>query len=415
MRLRTCLLAVLIPALFLSGCILPIQHVSPDPVIHGDGFQDSPDVAVYSFPDTDTVLVSQAPERSSAGVFSGISEPKLAVLWYAMADAHVFDLREEFSPALATSGIPYREYDAENDRHRQLDQVREAVAGGRNILAVQLVSSNAESAAEILDAAGGCPVLFFDRTPDPEQFSSVISERETAACMICTDPAEAGKVQGRMIGEYLVAHFSAADLNQDGKIRYTFLAGDAEDSTALTLTHSALDAANSILAENGYRTLSYLDEENPMGFQADPNGAWSSDAGHSIIFSDLNDYNYANSNMIELIAANNDDMALGALTALQAAWCNLGDGNVVTIPLFGIGASSAARSAVSLGQMTGTVDFNAAGYAKAVLATVRGLTDGRAPEGVFSELSASSAEFTCMSASPNVLSISPQAVLASSS
>ena len=412
MRLRICLLAVLICAMCLSGCVFPLQRVSPDPLILESDAPEDSDSAVYTLPDLEPAPASSENSSSSSSAsLSEISEPKLAVFWYAMADAHVFDLREAFHPVLDASEIPYREYDAENDRYRQLDQVSEAVSGGWNVLAIQMVSGDAKAMDEIIDAAGGCPVIFFDRTPEPEQFSSA-SGAPGNCCMIHTDPAEAGRVQGRMIGEFLISHFTAADLNQDGQIRYTFLVGDVDDLDALVLTHSALEEANALLAENGYRELSYLDEDNSIGFQADPSGTWSSDAGHSLILSDLSYYNYANSNMIELIAANNDDMALGALTALQSAWCNLGDGNVVTIPLFGLGASAAARSAVNLGQMTGTVDLNAAGYAEAVLSAVHGLTDGVTPESVFSELSAASEEFTCAAGTPRILNVVPRAVLA---
>ena len=409
MKLRFRLLAVLIFTLFLSGCIFPLQHASSDPTAHGSGFSNSSDSAVYTLPDVDPAPAqARESDLSSAGAPAEMAEPKLAVFWYAMADAHVFDLREAFRPELDASGIPYREYDAENDRYRQLDQVREAVSGGWNILAVQLVRTDPESAREIVEAAAGCPVLFFDRAPGIDLLSSLSPAEKKSVSIICTDPIEAGRVQGRMIGEYLTAHFSTADLNQDGQIRYTFLVGDANDPLALALTQAALDTANAILAADGYRALAYLDEENTIGFQADPNGAWSSDAGNSLILSDLGYYNYANSNLIELIAANNDDMALGALTALQSAWCNLGDGTSVTIPLFGLGASSAARSAVSLGQMTGTVDGNAAGYAEAVLAAVDGLIEGETPESIFSQLSASSSEFACEADMPSVLFVSPR-------
>ena len=115
--------------------------------------------------------------------------------------------------------------------------------------------------------------------------------------------------------------------------------------------------------------------------------------------------------MIELVAANNDDMALGALTALQAARCNLGDGLCATIPLFGIGASPAARTAVSLGQMTGTVDRNMAGYAEAVLASVRSLANGQSAAAAFSELAESSDDFSVPDSEIPTLYVRPLPVL----
>ena len=409
-------LALLFPMLLLlSGCLFPLQRVSPDPVVSSPAqAADAVPADVLSPGPTDrTEAVGADTEAVSVpSGHAGIREPKLAVFWYAMADAHVFQLREQFGPELESSGIPFREYDAENDPYRQSDQVREAVAGGWNVLAVQLVrDGSTEQAEEILAAAGDCPVLFFDRTPDAVSFASGSGTRDGRVGIITTDPAALGRVLGRMIGEYLIAHFNPSDLNQNGEILYTFLIGDRNDEGETALCRAALEEANTILAANRYRSLMFLDEENTLGFQADPDGAASSAAGNSMIFSDLAAFNYANSNMIELIAASGDELALGALTALQASWCNLGDDSSVTIPLFGIGASSAARTAVQLGQMTGTVEGNAAGYARAVLGAVRGLAEGQSVPVVFSVLSASSTSFSVSDASPFVLCVEPLPVL----
>ena len=193
-----------------------------------------------------------------------------------------------------------------------------------------------------------------------------------------------------------------------GEIRYTFLVGDRYDPDTLTLTQLALNAANTVLAGEGYHLLAFLDEEDSFGFQADPDGVGSSEAANALIRSDIESYNYANGNMIELVAAGSDDMALGALTALQAARCNLGDGLCATIPLFGIGASVAARTAVSLGQMTGTVDRNASGYAEAVLTSVRALADGQSASEAFSALAGSSEDFSYTEGLPPVLRVLPR-------
>ena len=405
---------LLISVFLLSGCILPLQHTSPDPVLSIPASEQisEPEDIISSAPVPGSVSDLQSvPQLSSPGS-SAIGEPNLAIFWYAMADAHVFDLREQFGPVLEASGISYREYDAENDRYRQLDQIREAVAGGWNILAIQLVADgSAEEARAMIDLASECPILFFDRVPDITAFHDMLSNHGGSAGVICTDPAELGRVQGRMIGEYLTGHFSSVDLNQNGQISYTLLLGNPDDPAAQVHSRSVLDTANSILTAEGYRSLVFLDEDNTLGFQFSPDGARTSSVGTALIRADLESYNYTNSNMIELIAAGNDDMALGALTALQASWCNLGDGSSVTIPLFGAGASNAARTAVSLGQMTGTVDLNAAGYARAVVSTVQGLSEGQTMTEVFSSISSSSNEFSLPENPYTVLCVSPLPVL----
>ena len=314
-------------------------------------------------------------------------------------------------PALAESGLTYREFDAENDRFRQLDQIRDAVSGGWNILAIQPVAGNdPDAAAEILQAADGRPVVFFDRLPDPDRLPAGVLSGNASVALIGADPGEAGRLQGAMAGDYLVNHFGTADLNADGRISYTFLLSSADSSAALLRNRSAVDAANAVLIGNGYRPLSYFDEETTICYQADPTGTGSSDAGTDIIRNDLLSYNYANSNMIELILSDTDDMALGALTALQASWCNLGDGSTVTVPLFGLGGSVAARSAVNLRQMTGTVGINAAGFADIVLAAVQCLANGQTAAEALSSAAGSSGAYAQDPDRPCILYIAPSSV-----
>ena len=412
-------LSLCLAVLLLCGCVFPLQHVSPDPdpasLLSGAGVVPAPEDLAIPAPGADDAsgaAGSPSKQEELPSAPAVIDDPKLAVFWYAMADAEVFSFREQFGPLLEASGLPFREFDAENDRYRQLDQIRDAVSGGWNLLAVQLVDNRTtEEAEEILDLADGCPVLFFDRMPDSALFSAVLPAARSDIGLICTSAAELGSVQGQMIGDWLISHFSSSDLDQNGQIRYTFLVGDRYDPAALSLTQLALNSANAVLAGEGYRSLAFLDEEDTFGFQADPDGTWSSEAANALIRSDIESYNYANGNMIELVAANNDDMALGALTALQAARCNLGDGLCATIPLFGIGASPAARTAVSLGQMTGTVDRNMAAYAEAVLASLRGLAAGQSAAAAFSELAESSDNYSLPDSDVPILYVRPLPVL----
>ena len=418
MKLRFKLLAFCCSCLLLSGCIFPLQKVSPDPLPATTPFvfSTSPNDAVIPLP-ASAPLAESFPEplKESTPSFSGrrtISDPKLALFWYAMADAGVYDLRQAFSPVLEASGIRYREFDAENDPYRQVDQIRDAVSGGWNILAVQMVSDNdPEIIEELLRAADGYPVIFFDRVPDPDTLPSRFLDSQSSVGLICMNPEERGRIQGSMIGNYLVSHFSSVDLNQDGQISYTFLLSNADNATAQLQNHGAIEAANKIMIENGYRPLVYYDEETTICYQADPSGAGSSDAGTDIIRNNLSFYNYSNSNTIELIAADSDDMALGALTALQVAWCNLGDGSTITIPLFGSGGSVAARSAVSLGQMAGTVGTDTDGYAHVLVDTIQNLSDGKTVAEALSNISMQRTICTGDEFFPFVLYLSPNPIM----
>ena len=79
---------------------------------------------------------------------------------------------------------------------------------------------------------------------------------------------------------------------------------------------------------------------------------------------------------IEAVFANNDDMALGAIAALQAAGYNNGTGK--TIPVFGVDATDSAKELIANGKMTGTVKQDAEGMAAAIAQIAKAVGEGTA-------------------------------------
>ena len=79
--------------------------------------------------------------------------------------------------------------------------------------------------------------------------------------------------------------------------------------------------------------------------------------------------------MVELVIANNDEMAMGAVSALQGAGYNKEGGKV--IPVFGVDATSAAQTAIANGSMIGTIKQDAEGMAKAISEIIGNFRDNR--------------------------------------
>ena len=77
-----------------------------------------------------------------------------------------------------------------------------------------------------------------------------------------------------------------------------------------------------------------------------------------------------NANKIEVIIANNDAMAMGAVEALKAR-------NKSSIPVFGVDALPEALALVKSGAMAGTVLNDAENQAKATLDMAKNLADGK--------------------------------------
>ena len=197
------------------------------------------------------------------------------------------------------------------------------------------------AAQNIIDQAKAqdVPVVFFNRSVD----ESVVSSYDKCV-FVGTDYEMAGHMQGEMIGKYLVDNYDKADLNGDGKISYVIFKGQEGNMEAIARTQYGVEDANKVLKEAGKPELEFYDSSNSNKYLVDQNGQWSSAAATDYMSTILAQYSVANNNMVELVIANNDEMALGALSALQTAGYNNGTGK--TIPVFGVDATDAAKSAI---------------------------------------------------------------------
>ena len=176
-------------------------------------------------------------------------------------------------------------------------------------------------------------------------------------------------MQGELIGNYLVENFDAVDLNGDGVISYVMFKGQENNPEAEYRTQYSVEDANAILTEAGYPELAYYDSAAATQYLVDPNGSWSAAAAQDYMTTILSAYSEANGNMVELVIANNDDMGLGAITALQTAGYNNGTGT--TIPVFTVDGLQGIVDAINAGQATGAVGQSASGLAEAVVTLVK--------------------------------------------
>ncbi len=323
---------------------------------------------------------AEAPaEEAPAAEAPAASDLKVGVFWYAFSDAFMSTVRSALNADLEAAGIAYQDFDGNNTQATQLEQVQTAVTNGFNVLVVNLVTSGSADAAEqIIAAAGNIPVIFFNRAVEGDGEEHTVLDAHDNIAFIGTDAPEAGHMQGKMIGDFLVENYDAVDLNGDGSISYAMFMGDASNVEAIYRTQYGVEDANAVLTEAGKPELVYFNASNTDKYQLDPNGAWSSAAANEFMSTNLAEYNEGNKNMIELVIANNDDMALGAISALQSAGYNMGDGTSTKIPVFGVDATQVAQDAIAADQMTGTVKQDAEGMATAITGVVQGIAGGSA-------------------------------------
>ena len=316
---------------------------------------------------TTTPAPSTAPESSAPATTAGTSDLSVAVFYYNYSDAFISNVRNEMDAQWEAMGVTYNNYDGNTNQGTQMDQVNTAIANGANVLVVNAVEASAdETTQSIVDAAktAGIPVIFFNR----EVSDDVVNSYDLAA-FVGTDPAEAGHMQGELIGNYLIENYDAVDLNGDGVISYVMFKGQENNPEAEMRTQYAVEDANAILEANGKPTLAYYDTAATTQYLVDPNGSWSAAAAQDYMTTILSAYSEANGNMVELVIANNDDMGLGAITALQTAGYNNGTGT--TIPVFTVDGLQGIVDAISAGKATGAVGQSASGLAESVATLVK--------------------------------------------
>lgn len=303
----------------------------------------------------------------NAGV--DLSTADVAVFYYTYSDAYISSVRTALDSKLDELGVKYTDYDSNNTQATQNEQIQTAIASGANVLVVNVVTSGTvDVSSQIVQMAkdADIPVIFFNRAvEDADNEGTVLGSYDKCA-FVGTDAPEAGHMQGKMIGEYLVENFDAIDLNGDGKISYAMFMGEQGNVEAIARTQYGVEDANAVLTEAGKPELEYFDANNADKFQVDPNGAWSTQAAQEYMTTNLSQFNEESRNMIELVICNNDGMAEGAIAALAVKGYNTGEEGAKVIPVFGVDATDSAKALIADGKMTGTIMQDAQGMADCI-------------------------------------------------
>ena len=181
--------------------------------------------------------------------------------------------------------------DAAGAKRTQDDQVQELIDAGCNILCVNLVDRADPS--EIIDLARekDIPIIFFNREPVAEDMM-----QWEKLYYVGADAEQSGMMQGSLAAD-LIRCDEHVDRNQDGKIQYVVLEGEAGHQDAIIRTESAVDT----LKSNGI-----VLEKLSCGI-----ANWNRAQAQNRTMQLLSQHQGS----IELVLANNDDMALGALDA----------------------------------------------------------------------------------------------------
>jgi methyl-galactoside transport system substrate-binding protein len=297
----------------------------------------------------------------------GGGQADVHVFYYTYSDPYISNVRKSMDKMLSDAGISYQDYDGAGNQTTQTEQIQTAITAGAKAIIVNIVNTGSDDAATgIVSLAknAGIPVIFFNR-----EVSDKIVKSYDKCAFVGTDAKEAGILQGQMIGEYLAKNYAGVDINKDGIISYILFKGEEGNNEAIYRTQYSVEEANKILLANDKKALFFYDKGNPNKYLVDRNGQWSAAAANEYMTTALTSYNEDSGNMIELVICNNDGMAEGAISALNAAGYNKGKGSR-QIPVFGVDATGAAVDLIKKGKMTGTIEQDSEGMAKAVTTIV---------------------------------------------
>lgn len=298
------------------------------------------------------------------------------VFWYLYSDTYLTSVRTAMDKKLTEANIDFTDYDCNDEQTKQNELVDAALSSGTDMIVVNIVDSGADDAAmSIVDKAkaAALPIVFFNRP-----ISKAVVESYDKCVFVGTNADEAGYLQGSLAAEILLANYDKYDLSGDGTLQYVMFKGTAANKEADGRTQFSVEECNKLLKEADKPALEYYDADNKDVFQQCD---WKLDLAQAEMKSILDTHALDGASPIEVIFANNDDMARGAIAALNEVGWNMGkteDPNgAKTIPVFGVDATDEARALITEGKMSGTILQDADSMALAVVDFIVAAKDGK--------------------------------------
>ena len=256
---------------------------------------------------------TSAAESAAESVTEATQGGKVGVCIYKFDDAFMTTYRNALQEILEGKGYEVTIVDGNNDQAKQNEQINTFITQGVDALIINPVMTSA--ADQIISTVKGAdvPTVLINREPTADQMSAY-----DKLVYVGCDAAQSGTFQGELI----LDTENKGDINGDGKVSYIMIQGDPENIDAQLRTEYSVKA----LTDAGV-------EVEQLDLQR---GDWDRNKGQEICQNDLAKFG----DQIEVVFCNNDDMAIGALQAIQAA------GRTVNkdIYLVGVDALDAAKN-----------------------------------------------------------------------
>lgn len=293
----------------------------------------------------------------------GQKKYEIGVFAYRYDDSYITTVRtalqEKFAKHKGDLKVTF--YNGEGIQATQTAQIEAAITAGTDLFVVNVVDNQSDAGVDIARKINdaGRRAVFFNR-----EITNNALEVNGEFVYIGTDPNKPGYMIGELISDMIAdkAEFDRYDRNGNGKLDYVMLRAEPGNPEADGRSRYSVEEANRLLKEKlGLST-------NPLLIVGkEENAEWSSDKAEQKMAAFLT----SNERDIDLVICNNDDMAIGAISALETKGYNKKGSRLENktkyIPVFGVDALENAVTAINDGKMQGTIKQDGVAMAEAIV------------------------------------------------
>ncbi|MDR3598158.1 galactose ABC transporter substrate-binding protein [Clostridium sp.] len=252
--------------------------------------------------------------------------------------------------------VEYTFYDGKGSEDIQNEELDNVLKEGTDLIILNIV--NRADAKTVIDRIKehNIPVILYNREP----LTPVPIQSYSKALYIGTTGEQAGELQGKMLIDAWNTSKAYIDKNNDNIMQYFMLEGPSDNTEAIDRTKYVISTIDKAGIQTQQVSLKICDWDEECAYKATKS-----------VFEKYKD-------QIEVIIANNDAMAIGAIKALQEYGYNKGD-KLKTIPVVGVDLTPEAKEYIEKGYMLGSVLQDPKAYAEALYTCGMNLIEGKSP------------------------------------
>ena len=227
-------------------------------------------------------------------------------------------------------------YDAADDMAKQIEQATILVGEKPDFVIINLAEVASGQTLVDMFSAADIPFLFYNKPPTDETYDSVV--KDSGSFFVGTLAREAGDMQGEILYDLWTADPASIDLNGDGVVQFVEFEGEPNNAEAIARSQYSQETAEALGV--------------PMEMVVEDwiVANWDTAQANEKMLA-----TWAAHPEIELVFANNDQMATGVIAALNQSGYNTGNEGDPSIAVIGVDAVDEALEAIRAGTMTATV------------------------------------------------------------